>query len=368
MRYLKGMRYLNIFSTITAALVLTVCLTTAPNIMAMSNEGAVVFAKTADNFIVLYDSSSSMADKYGNTDMLEIEAERQILKEKVSTLPELDWQAGIYSFTPGWRWNDLKTHLSMRTYNKDEFSEAVEALPTKPRGSTRLKGALVGLEEVLEGLQGKTQVFVFTDGQYSPQPGFPAPGTTAKKLAEKYDVCFQVISTEQDKAQYQAVMNIANASECSGTLPFSKLLGHPEWMTDVLFRVEHKAAAQSIAAEPVKKATGQIQGAVLFDFDKSTINEAAAKELIELSIFLNLNKDKRVVLAGHTDSVGTEAYNMKLSQRRAESARAYLSEKMGIDKSRITLSWFGKSDPVASNQTEEGRMKNRRVTIITADN
>jgi OOP family OmpA-OmpF porin len=59
---------------------------------------------------------------------------------------------------------------------------------------------------------------------------------------------------------------------------------------------------------------------------------------------------------------------MKLSQRRAESARTYLSEKMGVDKNRITLSWFGKSDPAASNDSEEGRMKNRRVTIVTADN
>ncbi len=357
---------INSFSSVQAFLVFLFCMLMASSLMAAHHEGNVVFVKTADNFIVLHDSSSSMSDKYGDTDMLEIEAERLILQEKVATLPELDWQAGIFSFTPGWGWNDLKTHLSIRTYNKDEFSGAIEALPTKPRGNTRLKGAMVGLEEVLAGLEGKTVVFVFTDGQFSPQAGFPAPGATAKRLAEKYDVCFQVISTEQDKAQYEAVMNIAKASECSGTIPFSQLLGHPEWMTDVLFRVEKQTP--KMAEKPKEKATGKIQGAVLFAFDSSAINETAAKELIELSIFLNLNKDKRVVLAGHTDSIGTEEYNMKLSQRRAESARTYLSEKMGVDKNRITLSWFGKSDPAASNDSEEGRMKNRRVTIVTADN
>ena len=346
-----------------AILISAGCLLMAAPVLATNHEGDVVFVKTADNFIVLHDSSSSMSDKYGNTDMLEIEAEQLILKEKVSTLPELNWQAGIYSFTPGWGWNDLKTHLSIRAYNKAEFSQAVDALPTKPLGNTRLKGAMAGLDEILAGLKGKTVIFVFTDGQYSPQPGFPAPGATAKNLAVKYDVCFQVISTEQDKAQYEAVMNIANASECSGSIAFSKLLGHPEWMTDILFRVEKKAMAQ----KPMEKVTGTIQGEVLFAFDSSAINEAAAKELIELSIFLKLNKDKRVVLAGHTDSIGSDEYNMKLSQRRAESARTYLVEKMGVDKSRITLSWFGKSDPAASNDTEEGRMKNRRVTtVITA--
>lgn len=65
------------------------CLGIITSLKAMHHEGDVVFVKTADNFIVLHDSSSSMSDKYGNTDMLEIEAERQILGEKVSTLPEL---------------------------------------------------------------------------------------------------------------------------------------------------------------------------------------------------------------------------------------------------------------------------------------
>jgi OOP family OmpA-OmpF porin len=137
-------------------------------------------------------------------------------------------------------------------------------------------------------------------------------------------------------------------------------------MTDVLFRVEKKTAATSMK-KPMKKVTGSTRGDVLFAFDRSDINEVAAKELIELSIFLNENKGKRVVLAGHTDSMGSEEYNMKLSQRRAESARTYLHEKMGIDKNRITLSWFGKGDPAASNDTEEGRMKNRRVTIVITD-
>ena len=351
--------------TITT-IVCAVCLLTALPAVAMQHKGDVVFVKTADNFIILYDSSSSMADPYGNTSMKEIEAEKQILTEKISTLPELDWQAGIYTFTPGvMSMGNLKPYLEMRTYNKAEFAETVSALPVKPSGSTRLKGGLVGLESVLEKLQGKTVVFVFTDGQYSSQPGFPSPGSTAKRLAETYDVCFQVISTDKDKAQYKAVMNIAAASSCSGTIKFGKLLGHPEWMTDILFRVEYKA--KSAVAAPPEKVVGWTRGDVLFAFDKSNIDEKAAKELIELTIFLNENKGKRVVLAGHTDNLGSEEYNLKLSQRRAESARTYLVEKMGIDASRITLSWFGKSDPAVGNDTEEGRSKNRRVTIVITD-
>ena len=330
----------------------------------MSDGEKVIFRKTADNFIVMYDSSKSMADPYGQSDMMEIEAELQILKEKVTTLPELDWQAGIYTFTPGWSMNYFKPYLDMRTYNKTEFMSTINSLPATPAGATQLQGGLVGLGKVLDKLSGKTVVFLFTDGQYTSQPGFPSPGAIAKDLAGKHDVCFQVISTERDKANYKAVMAIASANECSVVVPFSQLVGHPEWLTDVLFNVQ-KADTKVVAKKPMKKEVmGYTMGKVLFDFDKSNIKQESTVALIKLSIFLNEHPQARTVLAGHTDNVGGEKYNIKLSQRRAESARSYLVEKMGINKDRITLSWFGKSEPAASNDSEEGRAENRRVTAI----
>ncbi len=320
----------------------------------------VIFRKTADNFIIMYDSSSSTGDSYGATDMMKIAAEKQILKEMFSTLPELDWKAGIYSFTPGWSMSYFKPLLSMRTYNKKEFSGAVDSLPDDPAGYTPLQGGLVGLGELLGTLSGKTVVFLFTDGQYSIQDGFPSPGKLAKSLAEKYDVCFQVIGIGGEKGNYQAVKDISSVNECSAFVDFSSLPGHPEKLTDVLFRVER------VAEKPVvkKEVVGYVAGKVLFDFDKSAIKDASKDVLINISIYLKENPDKRVVLAGFTDSTGTDAYNIKLSKRRAESARAYLVDEMGIKPDRITLSWFGESDPVASNDTEAGRAENRRVTAI----
>jgi OOP family OmpA-OmpF porin len=330
----------------------------------MSDGEKVIFRKTADNFIVMYDSSNSMADPYGQSDMMEIEAELQILKEKVSTLPELDWQSGIYTFTPGWSMNYFKPYLSMRTYNKTEFMSAINSLPSTPAGATQLQGGLVGLGKVLDKLSGKTVVFLFTDGQYTSQPGFPSPGTIAQDLAGKHDVCFQVISTERDKANYKAVMAIASVNECSAVVPFSQLVGHPEWLTDILFNVEKVSTKVAAKKSMKKEVMGYTMGKVLFDFDKSNIKQESTVALIKLSIFLKEHPQARTVLAGHTDNIGGEKYNIKLSQRRAESARTYLVEKMGISKDRITLSWFGKSEPVASNDSEEGRAENRRVTAI----
>jgi outer membrane protein OmpA-like peptidoglycan-associated protein len=101
---------------------------------------------------------------------------------------------------------------------------------------------------------------------------------------------------------------------------------------------------------------------VLFDFDRSTIKPEAAQILDRLVAFMNENKDKKAFLAGHTDSIGTEAYNLKLSERRVNSVRDYVVKK-GVEGGRISGQGFGESKPIADNKTAAGRAKNRRVEI-----
>ena len=101
---------------------------------------------------------------------------------------------------------------------------------------------------------------------------------------------------------------------------------------------------------------------VLFDFDKSTIKPEAAQILDRLVAFMNENKDQKAALSGHTDSIGTEAYNLKLSDRRWTSVRDYVVKK-GVDSGRVSGQGFGESKPIADNKTAEGRAKNRRVEI-----
>ncbi len=347
-------------------IILTLLLSFVPiNLSAKEVGERVVFHKTADNFIILFDSSGSMGDPYGNTDMKEIEAEIQILKEKVSTLPELDWQAGIYSFTPNWSLKYLKSYLTMREYNKAEFVSAIDSLPSDPAGPTQLQGGLNELGPVLEKLSGKTVIFLFTDGQYTYQLGLPEPDEFAMEMATKYDVCFKIINTGANKKGIKRIKAMASVNECSEIVPFSGLVGHPEWLTDVLFNV----MPADDKKQPMKKEVeGYTMGNVLFDFDKAVIKQESTVPLIRLSIYLKEQPQTRVVLAGYTDNVGSKEYNIELSKKRAESARAYLVEKMGIDASRITLSWFGKGKPMATNDTEEGRSKNRRVVAIVAEN
>ena len=101
---------------------------------------------------------------------------------------------------------------------------------------------------------------------------------------------------------------------------------------------------------------------VLFDFDKSNIKPDAARILDRLVAFMSENKDKKAALAGHTDSIGTEAYNQRLSERRVNSVKDYVVKK-GVDDGRISGQGFGETKPIADNRTAEGRAKNRRVEI-----
>lgn len=105
---------------------------------------------------------------------------------------------------------------------------------------------------------------------------------------------------------------------------------------------------------------------VLFDFDKADIRPDAAAALKNVAVVINANPGGAVRIEGHTDSVGAEAYNLRLSERRAESVKAWLAAQEGITAARVVTRGFGKSRPIASNDTPEGRQKNRRVEIVVA--
>jgi OOP family OmpA-OmpF porin len=121
-----------------------------------------------------------------------------------------------------------------------------------------------------------------------------------------------------------------------------------------------KAAAAKKSSVTQSKIT--LQADTLYDFDKATLKAEGQATLDKIAKDLSKIKLEVIIAVGNTDSVGTDAYNMALGQRRAQSVKAYLVSK-GVDGSRIYTESKGKSNPVASNATAEGRAKNRRTDI-----
>jgi outer membrane protein OmpA-like peptidoglycan-associated protein len=103
---------------------------------------------------------------------------------------------------------------------------------------------------------------------------------------------------------------------------------------------------------------------VLFDFDKADIRADAATALAQLATIIAAYPNGRVELLGHTDSKGDDAYNQRLSERRAQSVASWLAAKHGVDPARLTTRGWGEAKPVAENSTDQGRQKNRRVEAI----
>ena len=106
---------------------------------------------------------------------------------------------------------------------------------------------------------------------------------------------------------------------------------------------------------------------VNFAFDSSNLTSAAKTNLDKLAKVLKNNPDTNINIYGHTDSKGSDSYNLALSERRANAVKSYLSSK-GISSSRMIATGMGESNPVATNDTESGRAQNRRVEFaITAN-
>ena len=124
------------------------------------------------------------------------------------------------------------------------------------------------------------------------------------------------------------------------------------------------AAAPKAAPAPAPAAATKVTYAAdaFFDFDKSVLKKEGKAKLDDLVGKVKGINLEVIIAVGHTDSVGTDAYNQKLSVRRAEAVKAYLVSK-GIEKNRVYTEGKGEKQPVADNKTKEGRAKNRRVEI-----
>lgn len=123
------------------------------------------------------------------------------------------------------------------------------------------------------------------------------------------------------------------------------------------------APAAPVAAAPAAVASKVTFAAdAFFDFDKSVLKPEGKAKLDDLASKVQGINLEVIVAVGHTDSVGSDAYNQKLSERRAQAVKAYLESK-GIDKSRVYTEGKGEKQPVADNKTKDGRAQNRRVEI-----
>lgn len=154
------------------------------------------------------------------------------------------------------------------------------------------------------------------------------------------------------------------------TLPSGKNYGIAVTLEDYLFYSDNFDIPKTAAYKEVEKnielsrlEVGKkiVLRNIFYDFNKATLRPASVAELDRLTKLLQDNPKMRIEISGHTDNVGSAAYNQKLSESRAKAVVDYLVDKKGIDKARLEFAGYGFTQPIAGNETDEGRQLNRRT-------
>ena len=181
-------------------------------------------------------------------------------------------------------------------------------------------------------------------------------GGIATGAASNNTGAFDIGNDNEDKA-------LAAATGVVGGALLGALIGHCLWDQSAMPAAPPPPPAAPAAAPVAKKIV--LRG-VNFDFDKSNIRSDAAPVLKEAANVLKENANLKVSVEGHTDAKGSDDYNLKLSMRRAAAVKAFLIQE-GVAESRLSTRGLGESQPVASNETDDGRAQNRRVELKVAE-
>jgi OmpA-OmpF porin, OOP family len=330
-----------------------------------------------DHFLIILDASSSMDDTYAGNKKFTIANE--IVKRLGHTVPELGQNAGLRSFGHSPKVSGEKTVLfyGMEKFTQKGLAEKLNMI-SNPGGTSPMHAALTAAGQDLENYSGKTAVIIISDGQ--PEWGLKAPVTleAAQAIMDQKgpDLCFYPVLIGDDQKGVALMDDLANISPCGFSITGDKLLtsdGMGQFVQQVFLTRKPVAAAPPAPKKVVKEAPAPIEGLdakgawtmadVYFDFDKATVKSEAFDFLDKIVSVLKSRPAISVNIHGHTDNVGTKAYNDALSLKRANAVKLYLTNR-GIDQNRLFCEGFGSSNPVAPNTSPEGRALNRRVELI----
>ena len=307
--------------------------------------------KKVDNFLVLLDASSTMADKTKSgrqEDEKKLPLAKDLIKCMNATIPDIAMNGGMRAFGPYHL--DKGLIYGLTGYTKAGLGDTVLSVD-KTGGTTPISESIQWARKDLQMTTGKTAVILFSDGMNS-MTGDPIAEAVGMKEQFGRDICIYTVLLGNDPAGKANMDGIAKAGECGLATNATALLASNA-MTDFVTTV--------FLAKGAPKVKVSITLHVEFDFDKDSVRPEYHSDIMKVANFLKEYPKTTVVLKGHTDGTGPDEYNLNLSKKRSESIKKYLVDNFGISGSRISTRGYGESQPVATNETKEGRQQNRRV-------
>lgn len=365
------------------------------------------YVQKVDSFIIVLDSSSSMGTIYKD-EVAERYSRFMIAKDIVSrmnnTIPEMEIQGTLQRFGYGYTEKGKLTAAvyGPTTYSRSGLEQALQSIIT-PGGHSPAGLAIGATSEIVGSTEGKNAVIVISDGEklkddplmrvrtlknqfggrtclYTIWVGSKSKskafmGKIASEMGCGFSVTADDIATSEGMEDFVRKVFFARDSdgdgvsddedECPGTPPGIRVdaVGcavdsDGDGVTD-----DVDACPDTPEGAIVDDRGCWVVKGVKFDYKKWDVKPQFNTNLDNIINILKRTPGLKIRVEGHTDNIGSEKYNLKLSKKRAEAIKAYLVEK-GIEKSRITSVGYGFSKPRAGNDTKEGRALNRRAELI----
>ena len=310
------------------------------------------YGPKVDAFAVVLDASSSMNDAYQG------QAKSHIAKDSVNamsqTIPELNYNGTLVAFGTG-RCTGGKRDTTLygpARYSRSAFDAGLNSLECAG-GITPMADGLDGARRALKAETGKVAIILVSDFWNIDVKSVKR--TIAKLKANHGDnLCLHTVQVGDSKHAPATVAAMIDVVGC----------GDSVMAGDIADAGAMAGYVTRVLLAPLQYTHHTVSATALFDFDKAVLKQQGKDELHRLdeSIKAQGVRVADIDVVGHTDSIGSAAYNKGLSLRRAKAVRNYMVSE-GIDGGIIDVSGMGESQPVAGNATSEGRALNRRVEI-----
>ena len=353
----------------------------AKNLNPLVENGSLV--QKVDGFVMVLDSSYSMAQLSAGQKKMNLALDMADKFNK--TIPNIPLKAALVTVSG----KGAVTSYGVTNYTRSGFEAALA--PAGIEGLTPIATGIDAASALVPELGKKVAIILVSDGLET--EGSAVAAVRALKAQHGSAVCIYPVIIGADCVGCGSsgfMGQISSILDC-GYVTFAENLRTPDEMarfvTNVFFNpgTPKEGAVPSIRPEDgdadgdgvgdsVDQCPNTPKGAevdergcwvlrsINFDFDKVNIKSQFTPELDKVVLVLQNNPDVRIVVEGHTDSVGSEAYNQSLSERRAASIKQYFVDK-GIASARMDIKGYGEDRPMATNDTADGRAQNRRVEL-----
>ena len=348
------------------------------------DSSSVIYRQKTDTVFTILDASSSTNATYDgdSSGTSKFEIEKQFLYRLNKTIPaDINLSTGMLSFGSGHciGWNATKLNQEITSYSASKFQNTLDQAECAS-GSTPLQRAIRDSSLYLDNAPGNIALIVLSDGEKFPDQALAEAKLLESKFRNRLCVYTVWVGNEYDVAGQAVLQEISTISDCGKSFNVTELNSSPamaSFVESMLFTPmaptiadndldgdgidnEHDRCPYTPTGAKIDSQGCWSYNYVEFAFDGTAITPAYTALFYNAVYILQKNPTMTVQIEGHTDSQGSEKYNLGLSRRRAQAVKDYLV-KSGINPKRLTVKGYGETRSIASNDTPEGRTENRRV-------